>query len=116
MNPPKGLGTRGRRLWKQSLDQFEFRPDELIVLEDACRHVDVVDALAAKLEGADLVTAGSKGQMTAHPLLQELRASKDLVAKLLRQLGLPDEVGGDRSTERSSAGRRLARQRWRMGA
>ena len=40
--PPTGLGPAGRARWKQFTADLEFQPHELIILEEACRVVDVL--------------------------------------------------------------------------
>lgn len=63
--------------------------------------------------GLPLLAKGSMGQDVAAPLVQELRAHRTALARLLLQLKLPDE-GGDAA--RSSAARDLAMARWTRGA
>lgn len=110
---PRG---RGRRFWRKVTATYGFRPDELVLLEEVCRHMDLVDEYRSKIAEGQLVIAGSRGQPAPHPLLQELRSSRDLIGKLLRQLGFEDEPDARAGNSRSAAGRALAQQRWRMGA
>jgi len=113
--PPAGLQkTRGGRLWREIVAIYQLRPDELRILEDACRHVDLVDRLEADVASGELKVAGSKDQEVAHPLLQELRASRLLVKQLFAQLELPDspERGVAKAGEASWKARHAARARW----
>ena len=110
---PSKLGAKARRLWRGITESYELRPDELRVLEDACREVDLIERLEAELAGADLIVNGSMGQPVANPLVQELRLHRSTVKGLLQSISLPDEDG---SSSRSSAGRALADARWRRGA
>lgn len=111
---PRGLARGpGASLWRAVVGQYSLRADELVVLDSACRQVELVAKLERELTGSKLIVAGSKGQDVPHPLLGELRASRALVASLLRQLGLPDEPGAERPAENnSSKAQRAARARW----
>lgn len=90
---PKGLGTRGRALWREPHATFEFDedPHRSALVEDACRTADVIDRLQAVVDGAaDLRVRGSQGQPVGMPELAELRQYRALLAQLLRSLALPD--------------------------
>ncbi|MCX4541455.1 hypothetical protein [Streptomyces sp. NBC_01565] len=113
-DPPDGLGPRAVRLWVDIVEDQELRTDELRVLEDACREVDLIERMHAELQGAPLVVKGSMGQDVANPLVQELRQHRALVARLLGSLKLSDddsEVHDARA--RSSQARKAALTRWR---
>lgn len=110
---PAGLEASGRRLWRGVADKYELRPDELLVLEHAARTADLIDDLAAGLQGAPLMQPGSMGQARPNPLLAEIRNQRQLLGTLLRQLGLPDEDEGRAAGDRASvAARKAARARW----
>ena len=115
---PANLGTKGRKFWADTTGTYEFRPDELCILEDACRTLDLVDKIEEELETADLVTTGSMGQEVAHPLLSEVRQHRTVFARLAKQLALPDEgeapaaVAGSRSAQARDA----VNSRWKRGA
>jgi hypothetical protein len=47
-----------------------------------------------------LVTTGSKGQVTIHPALVELRHQRAAFARLVSQLGLPDRPRNHHSQKR----------------
>jgi hypothetical protein len=111
--PPADLGVRGAELWRGVLADHELRVDELRVLEDACREVDLIERLEAGLQGEPLVVTGSQGQPVAHPNIQELRQHRALVARLLAGLKLPDEEQEGRDANwRSQRARRAALTRW----
>lgn len=112
---PAGLSrTAGGRLWRALTSDYDLRPDELVVLEQACRTLADVEKITTALDGQSLVTAGSKGQARAHPLLPELLKARALVAALLKQLALPDDPAkaADAATDRQWKARRAARARW----
>lgn len=112
---PAKLGARARRLWRDVTGIYELRPDELLVLERACRELDIIERIESDLEGKSLTSEGSMGQAVAHPLVGELRQHTNTLRSLLGSLNLPDEDGraGD---SRSSSARAAANARWRRGA
>ena len=108
--PPVGLGTRGRRLWRRVLLAYELGDGELEVLAEAARTADRLDALRAVLATEPPMIEGSRGQMILHPLIPEERQQRDLLARLLARLALPDEA--DPETAAAMLGRRGAQSRW----
>ncbi|MCX5588183.1 hypothetical protein [Streptomyces erythrochromogenes] len=113
-DPPEGLGLRAARLWDDIVDGQELRTDELRILEDACREVDLIERMHAELQGAPLVVKGSMGQDVANPLVQELRQHRALVARLLASLKLREDDQGERDAlARQDQARRAAGVRWR---
>ncbi|MEW2253716.1 hypothetical protein [Streptomyces sp. NPDC047869] len=111
--PPVELGRRGAELWQAVLTEHELRTDELRVLEDACREVDLIERMHTELHTAPLVVKGSMGQDVANPLVQELRQHRALVARLLGALKLSDEEQDGRDAQfRTDRARRAALTRW----
>lgn len=108
---PRGLGARGRRLWKEVTKGYRLRPDELILLETAARTLDRVTALDDAMVGQPLTTVGSMGQQREHPLLSEARQQRALLNRTLAQLDLPDvdDATGAINQQRSAAQSRWAR-------
>lgn len=88
---PAGLAAAGRRLHRDVTTRYGLRADELRVLEQACRTADQLDRYDAAMKNAPLTVKGSQGQMIVHPIFQESRLARGLLASLLKQLGLPDE-------------------------
>ncbi|MBF6315036.1 hypothetical protein [Nocardia farcinica] len=111
--PPQGLRPGGRKLWTDVVGKWELRPDELRVLREACREVDLIDALELALSKDALMIPGSMGQRVVNPLVTELRQHRATLAALLRQLKLPDADGNEGEKElRSTAARAAANARW----
>ena len=107
---PKGLSSAGVKAWRDLIGKYDFRLDELAVLERACRALDRIAAMEEEL--GDRVTAtGSMGQVVVHPLIPEIRAHSALVATLMRQLKLPDGPDGD-ATGETNQHRTAAESRW----
>lgn len=114
---PTGLGRRGRALWRSVVETYELRADELVVLEEAARTLDTCARLDAELATAPTMIPGSTGQARPHPLLAELRGHRQVLAQLLRQLGLadvviPDEGDGPTLTPRQARAQHAAQVRW----
>lgn len=98
VSAPDGLGDRGSRFWRQVTSEFVLRADEQQLLTEACRMLDLVDRLADVVDDDGATTSGSRGQLTVHPCLSELRQVRQELRHHLRELGLPDvedvEAGG----------------------
>ncbi len=90
--PPAGLGSAGAAQWSSITSAYQLRPDELTVLEDACRTSDMIVALTEAWveDGSPMTTRGSMGQLVIHPLIAELDKHRKSRAAFLRQLRLPD--------------------------
>lgn len=112
---PAGLDRSGRALWRKVTGDFDLRADEARILADACATADLIDRMSAELTGAGLTVTGSTGQLVAHPLVAALHSHRQLLARLLDQLALPNNPGRDDVAERrarSQLGRAAARSRW----
>ena len=95
---PKGLGKRGAGFWRAGVADFEPGPDDRELLLEVCRTLDLVEELQCRL--------GEKG------MLVEIRLQRQLLARLLIQLGLPDEEGAVMPSPSTSRARRAAEARW----
>lgn len=88
---PTGLKKRGKNTWDSVVKKYDLRTDELDILEDICREIDMIDALEKELKGANLVVMGSQGQEVANPMISELRQHRATKKSLWAALKLPDE-------------------------
>lgn len=111
---PTGLDAAGKALWRSISSGYAFRPDELAVLEDACRTKDTIAAMekAWAEDGRPMTTRGSRAQLVAHPLITEMRQHRAALALLLKQLKIPDEGATDFAGIRSAKNRAAAQARW----
>jgi len=112
---PAHLGTRGRSLWRSSVDGAEFQAHELAQLEIICRMWDRICRIEDELIDAPLTELGSKDQTIVNPLIVELRQQQAQFTSQVAKLGIPvDESGviNPAKGERSSSARALARARW----
>jgi hypothetical protein len=106
------MGKAGLKLWHDVTGKYDLRPDELRVLEDACRETALIDRMEAEARTAALMIAGSMGQSVVNPLFSELRQHRSAFAALMRQLKLPDEEPVVESENRSAQARTAAKSRW----
>lgn len=111
---PDGLGARAAKLWADVVGTFDLRPDELIVLGEACRTMDTLARLDDALRGADLMVRGSQGQLRENPLLSEARQQRLALSRMLKQLDLPesDDVAEFKAQRRSRTNRANVQRRW----
>jgi hypothetical protein len=114
--PPSDLVPRGRgrRFWRGVTGAYDLRPDELELLAEACRQLDLLEALRS---AATSVLLGER----VHPALVEARQVRQELRRTLAQLCLPDDSEEDAVTlemanARSWRARKAARARWSHGA
>jgi hypothetical protein len=112
---PAGL-KRSATLWADVTGKWQLRPDELRLLEDACRTCDLIDLLQAAINSEGVTATGSQGQTVTHPAVTEIRQHRAVLKQLVTRLALPDAAGDDAGDGRrgsgSDAGRQLAHARW----
>ncbi|PBA69940.1 hypothetical protein [Mycobacterium avium] len=111
MRSPAGLGAAGRRLWRSTVEVFDFtdEPHKVQILAQACRVADVVAELDEAADEAPLTVKGSMGQQVISPFIAEARAQRALLAQLLGRLDLPDtDEESEARAERLSRTRRRA--------
>ena len=109
---PAALGQAGKALWHSVVDRWQLDPDEAELVAQACAVADEVLRMRIELARAKLVTTGSTGQPAAHPLVGEIRSSREQMRRLLsvlRRPALQDEVSGSTI---SDAARNAAAARW----
>ncbi|MBT1171284.1 hypothetical protein [Bifidobacterium sp. SO4] len=105
---------KGQRLWRDLTAKWEFTEEEYRLLESACYTADRI-TLERREIGDKLTVEGSMGQIVAHPLLAQLRADEEHLAKLLARIEMPEpEENTNTSTEgeRSAQMRAVVNSRW----
>lgn len=101
----------GEELWDRlhaprDGDVLVFRPDEEVLLTEACHLVDDLAAIREALVDRPMLVAGSMGQDRVDPLRGELHRTSQRLESLLRSLRVPDDdYIGDSARE-------LAERRW----
>ena len=113
---PASLDDHGKALWRSIASKYELRPDELLILEAACKGADRIAEMETERAGR-WVSRGSMGQEVIHPLVAEIRMQEAQNAALLARLKLPDlpseaASGGAAEKPRSTQARKAAQSRW----
>jgi len=113
MRTPAGLGSAGGKLWRSTVDVFDFtdEPHKVQILTQACRVADVVAELDEAADESPLTVKDSMGQQVISPFIAGASAQRALLAHLLARLDLPDtEVESEAKAEKlSRACRRAAK-------
>lgn len=109
---PAGLGTRGRRYWRQILGQFELSDSEMQLLTEVCRCLDRLDLLDEAIRELGATVTGSQGQTVVNPAMTEARGQQALLHRLVAALALPDEDGTAVPSGHSIRGQRANAARW----
>ena len=110
---PKNMGARGLKFWRDITAQYVLRPDELRLLEDACRTMSLIDKLEQGVAENPLYLTGSQGQQVINPAISELRQQRNSLKSILAALNIPDEEAASSVVEaRSVQARDAAKSRW----
>lgn len=109
---PAKLGAKAAKFWRDTTKNYELSAHEALILEGACRELDIIDRLDAELEGANLIVTGSQGQEIANPLLGEVRMHRAAFATFIRQLDLPEVEDDKPMSPRSRQAQAAANARW----
>jgi len=109
-NPPATLQDAGQTLWREVVEQYDLRSDELRTLEDACAASDMLaEFTAGWIEmGRPYMSKGSMGQEVEHPLIGSIDKQRKARQAFLRQLKLPDDGGEKPNQQRDAANTRWA--------
>ena len=90
MNPeaPDHLSEASKRLWNDTLEEFELAPAELAIFRLALEAVDRCELARLELAVSGLVVKDRYGGLRASPWVTIERDSRLAAARLLKQLGL----------------------------
>ncbi|MFD1716720.1 terminase [Georgenia deserti] len=105
---PAGLSKAGRKLWHSIADEYEIEEHEALLLVEACRTADRLDALAEAQKDAPLTVVNFKGDPVASPYLVESRLQSQVLAKLIASLRLPTGDEGEEKRPQRRGGARGA--------
>lgn len=85
---PEGLAERGSAEWLKiwTAGKWLWPDQDYAWVEQVCRAYDDLSTFRTEV-GGNLTVEGYNGQMTAHPLIREMRACEDTIRKCLSQLG-----------------------------
>jgi hypothetical protein len=111
---PRGLKTRGKRLWSELHTSGDFSgcPETQMVAEEACYLADEIERLRRVVRGAgeDTRVRGSQGQPVSMPEVADLRNNQSLLLSMLKSIRMPDD--GEGRLTRSQVGKIGATARW----
>jgi phage terminase small subunit len=100
--PPRHLETAAaKKLWRDTLKEYELEPHELVLLGEACSCVDRIEAARdaiARIGNIVIPTAHSvngKPSLKVHPAVQVETQYMVALARLLRELRLGEEAPVD---------------------
>jgi hypothetical protein len=109
---PPGLSARGDEFWRQTVAEFDLSDSEWLLVGEVCRVLDECELLRQALDDDGIMVEGSTGQRRVNPAVGELRQHRLALAKLLGQLGLPDEDGETLLTPGQVRAQKAAQARW----
>jgi phage terminase small subunit len=89
---------------------MEFAPHELTLLELAAHQADDLAALEAAIAEHGATVLGSTRQTVVNPAIAEARQARASIARIIKQLGIPDEA--KQPVSKSERGRHAAQARW----
>src|SRR5262245_22213770 len=110
--PLAGLKKSGRSFWRSVTAVYDLSPVETLMLDRACRSVDLLDEIDAAIADYGVVSMGSRGQVVPNRLIGsrcEVERNLDMLVRALA-LPMPDETAGRRRTPTAAA---AAQARWR---
>ncbi|MFG1617354.1 hypothetical protein ACGFI3_31715 [Nonomuraea wenchangensis] len=119
LEAPPGLAERGLEAWNRLTVEYVFRTDELHVVREFCRTLDLLERLAAELETAPTMVMSPSQGSVPNRLFAEIRQQRLALRGLASSLALPDEAGsrgGDGQLTVSQNARKASRARWDRGA
>jgi hypothetical protein len=113
---PMGLKGPGRRLWTESTELYTYNPGEMMILEQACRSADRLARLEKiEAELTNPVLHGSRGGVSVHPVMEEIRRETVLLSRLLEQIRPPEDTSEFGARAASKRAQKAAEARWNRG-
>lgn len=100
--PPVALGKRGLAFWQKVHEDLVLEEHENNLLVEACRTIDLIDALRTAIAKSGPVDADGK----VMPAVVEARLQSVTLARLVASLRLPDDFSAsflDRGQRRGAA-------------
>lgn len=109
---PADLRAAGRKLWRETLADFELTAPELRLLLEACRTADELEILRKAILEGDLITKGSTGQPVVARVYDEIRKHRDSFAKTIVALALPADDDAPTLTVPQIRAQKANNSRW----
>jgi hypothetical protein len=85
------------------MSDYELEEHEAALLVLACRTADRLEDIAIGLAGEPLTVSNARGDLVAHPLLNEQRQQALTLSRLLASLRLPSGDEAERPHRRGGA-------------
>jgi len=95
IKPPPGLRSGGLRVWRAITSGYELADQELVLLTEAARTVDLLESLEAEIQAAGAIVESPQGRK-ANPAVVEARQQRLTLARLLAALRIPLDEGQER--------------------
>lgn len=109
---PADLRAAGKKLWRDTLGDFDLTAPELRLLLEACRTADELEILRKAILDGDLLTVGSTGQPVVSRVYDEIRKHRDSLTKTIAALALPAEDDAQPLTVAQIRSRAANNSRW----
>lgn len=90
--PPAALRAAQTALWETIVESFELESHHLRILEHALRELDRAEVAEEQVGREGLTVSDRYGGQRSHPAVSVARSSRLAAARLLRELGLEDDV------------------------
>lgn len=104
------MASKGRRLWRELCELYDFDPAERVLLEEACRIADRLDRLEAALTGGErewlrfqVRDDGAEVRVVIDSALSEARQQANVLKQIVAALRIPDDESGKRPQQRGGA-------------
>ena len=114
--PPRNLGEAGAGLWRHLVEDYTWRYDELIMVERACRLVDVVRRRETEIAELNTLEATDhRGAAIENPVASGLARDLNALRLIMASLGVAGSTTTSTRTSssaRSTAARSAANKRW----
>lgn len=107
------LGERGSAFWEAVVSRFRPNLPEYELLCVACYTLDEIEELNAAISEHGVMTVGSQKQLRANPALAQVRAHREVLARVLAMLGLNEDGRAAVPTPKQLQARGAAQSRWK---
>jgi hypothetical protein len=105
--------TRGAAFYKRVSSDYVLKPDELELLTEAARMLDLLEALHKAVDEDGPLIREARGGLVTHPATIEARQVREALRKTLHALAIPDAEGENVRTRHARA---AAERRWRVAS
>ena len=90
--PPDHLSEESAAWWHQAVQDFDFEPHHLRLLQAACEALDRAQAAREQVANTGLTFVDPGGSIKANPAVAIERDARTLFARLVRELNLDGDL------------------------